>query len=275
MVGVADMTRADAHGRRLNLRAALSDAVRLTPHMWAGAWAPLLLTFGLVVLPGFAQLPGWLSLTLSGLLVLAGLVAAGAMARVGVAGGVTRARQLGLGPAGLQFQFAEARILGAALLNLLFLTMIGLVMGLVILAAFGTAELDVAAITARDWAAVGPSWKLALLAVVAAVALLIPLLLLVRLSLFAHATVGRGYMVSLNSMGIAYGSFWPLLVGVLLMAVPTLLTLGVVTIANLTGLICCLLMAGAVILVQGPLTFAFLGETYRQLEYWSPRDGAS
>ena len=90
--------------------------------------------------------------------------------------------------------------------------------------------------------------------------------------LFAPATLGRRQMVSLNSMGIAYGSFWPLLAGFILTDLPkiTLLTLignGVLS-GQSGGVIAVLVLVG----LQLPLTFGFMGAAYRQLEYWSPSE---
>ena len=156
------------------------------------------------------------------------------------------------------------------LLCLLFLSMIVSILALVVLAIFGMAELNVQAIQARDWAAVGAPWKLGVLAVLAAGAVAIPLLLIVRLSLFVPATLGRRQMVSLNSMGIAYGSFWPLLAGLIATALPKIVLLTLIGTGMLAG------RTGEVVWVLGlvglqlPLTIGFLGAAYRQLEYWSP-----
>ena len=162
--------------------------------------------------------------------------------------------------------------MGAALLCLIFLSMIVALLGLVVLAVFGVAELDVAAIQARDWAAVGPAWKLAILAAVGIGALLIPLLLAVRLSLFIPATLGRHQMVSLNSMGIAYGSFWQILGGLIVTSAPFL------CVAVLTALVSpgdpleAIIRIAALLALQLPLTLGFLGVAYRRLEYWAPEE---
>lgn len=269
------MTRADTHGRRLRLRAALGESLRATPRIWAGAWAALLIPVALVLAPLVATWPGWVEPARLALLALALVVMVSAMARVGVTPDLAAARARGLGPGGLQLGWPEARLVGAFLLCLLFLSMILVVLALVVVAVFGTADLDTEAIRARDWSAVGPPWKLALLGVVGAVALAVPLLLTVRLSLFPQATLGRGSMVSLNSMGIVYGSVWPLAAGLIVTAVPIAVVVAACLAGWLSGAVCCVAVVVVGMLIQAPLTFAFLGAAYRQLEYWTPGEGAS
>lgn len=269
------MTRADTHGRRLNLRAALAETLRLVPRMGVGAGGALVLTAVIALLPMILSLPGWAQAVRGFALALSSLVVLGALARIGVTPDLAAARRLGLGPIGLQLGLPEARLVGAFLLCLLFLSMILVVLALVVLAVFGTAELDVEAIRAREWAAVGPPWKLAMLAMVGLITTLVPLLLIVRLSLFPQATLGRGQMVSLNSMGIAYGSFWPLTAGLAITAAPSFALAAACAAGWLTPQVCCAAAVLVLVLVQAPLTFAFLGATYRQLEYWTPGEGAS
>ncbi|CAL1692354.1 hypothetical protein MMB232_02519 [Brevundimonas subvibrioides] len=264
------MSYKDAHGRRLKLQAALQATARGLPRLWLGAggalvaaavvWAlPLVMAEGLDV-------GGWSA----GVATTLTLVAVGALARLSISATPRDARALGLGPLGFQFRGPELRLVGAALLCLIFLSMNVALLGLVVLAIFGVAELDVAAIQTRNWAAVGPAWKLAILAAVGIGALLIPLLLAVRLSLFVPATLGRRQMVSLNSMGIAYGSFWQILGGLIVTSAPF------VGVAVLTTAISPGHPAGDIVRIaalfalQLPLMLGFLGAAYRQLEYWSP-----
>ncbi len=268
------MSHRDVGGRRLKLQRALAAALAALPRLWAGAAGSLALLIAAGLAPLFTPVTGGAANALTGAAVVLGLVAVGALARLSISPNLRAAKTLGLGPLGLQFKWPELRLLGAALLCLLFLAMIVSILGLVVLAIFGGAELDVAAIQARDWAAVGAPWKLAVLAIVGAGALLIPLLLIVRLSLFVPATLGRRQMVSLNSMGIAYGSFWALLAGLVGTAVPGILLAVLIGNGVLTGLAAS--AAGVVVLVavQMPLTLAFLGAAYRQLEYWSPEEAS-
>lgn len=264
------MSNKDVGGRRLNLQAALGTTVRALPRLWLGAAGALILCTVLWLLPVVWPIEAWMRWAWALAAGASALVAVGALARLSIRDDLTEARALGLGPLGLQAKPPEARLVGALLLCLLFLSMIVSILALVVLAIFGMAELNVQAIQARDWAAVGAPWKLGVLAVLAAGAVAIPLLLIVRLSLFVPATLGRRQMVSLNSMGIAYGSFWPLLAGLIATALPkiVLLTLiGTGTLAGRTGEVVWVL---GLVWLQLPLTIGFLGAAYRQLEYWSP-----
>lgn len=266
------MSRKDVGGRRLKLQVALGRTLRVLPLLWSGAAGALALCAIVWLLPAVWPVEGWAH----GIWMLAagasGLVAVGALARLSISDDVKGARALGLGPLGLQMRLPEARLLGALLLCLLFLSMIVSILGLVVLAIFGMAELNVQAIQARNWAGVGEPWKLGVLAVLAIGAVAIPLLLIVRLSLFAPATLGRRQMVSLNSMGIAYGSFWPLLAGLILTALPKIALLAMLANGLLTGVVGQIVCIVGLVGLQLPLTFGFLGAAYRQLEYWTPEE---
>ena len=264
------MSNKDVGGRRLNLRVALGRTLRVLPLVWQGAAGALVLCASLWLLPMIWTPVGWARWTWALAAAASTVVAVGALARLSISDDLAQARALGLGPLGLQARLPEARLLGAVLLCLLFLTMICSILVLVVLAIFGMAELNVQAIQARDWAAVGEPWKLGVLAVLAAGAVAIPLLLVVRLSLFAPATLGRRQMVSLNAMGIAYGSFWPLLAGLIMTALPTFVLLILIGTGLLAGRTGGILWALGLIGLQLPLTTGFLGAAYRQLEYWSP-----
>ena len=250
------MSNRDVGGRRLNLQAALAMTVRASAAPVVGRGRSL----GVVRGP----LARAVDIAARGLDAVdrradggrLHVVAVGALARLSIRDTVAEARALGLGPLGLQVKPPEGRLVGAALLCLLFLTMIAVILVLVVLAIFGMAELNVQAIQARDWAAVGEPWKLGVLTVLAVGAVAIPLLLIVRLSLFAPATLGRRQMVSLNSMGIAYGSFWPLLAGLILTALPKIILLTLMGNGVLSGragdIVTVLVLVG----LQLPLTIA-------------------
>lgn len=266
------MSRKDVGGRCLNLQAALKATLGGLPRLWSGAAGALILC-ALLGLAPLVWTPtgglGWVwGLATSG----AGLVATGALARLSISETIAGARALGLGPAGLQAGKPEARLVGAALLCLLFLSMIVAVLALVVLAIFGMAELNVQAIQARNWAAVGAPWKLGVLAILAVGAVAIPLLLVVRLSLSIPATLGRRQMVSLNAMGIAYGSFWSLLGGLVATALPKIVLLAVAGTGLLSGLGGQIVSVLVLVGLQLPLTVGFLGAAYRQLEYWFPEE---
>ena len=140
-----------------------------------------------------------------------------------------------------------------------------------VVAVFGMAELNAQAIEMRQWSAVGPAWKLTLLAVVTAFALFAVIAFAVRLSLFAPATIGRGQMVSLQSMSIARGGFWSLLVGLVVTAalkIALVLLWGAGLMSGTAGWI---VFAVVLTALQAPLTMAFVGAAYRRLEPAPPR----
>ncbi|WP_299175962.1 hypothetical protein [uncultured Brevundimonas sp.] len=254
--------------RHLRLGQALSAAFAGLPRAWRGAWGAILACA--VVWGGADLAPPGSGLVAAAVGLIAGLVLVGAVTRVAVTGDLETARRLGLGPAGLQFGLPELQLLGAALLCAVFMAMILSVVALLLLAVFGMAGLDAEAINQRNWAAVGPVWKLVLLAVVTAFAFYGILVMIVRLSLFAPATLGRGHMVSLNSMGIAQGSFWPLLGGLAVVGLPGLALAALTVAGPLGGRVGCLVWAVVFAAVLAPLALSFLGAAYRGLEYWTP-----
>ena len=257
------------NGRRLRLGEALTASVRGLVEAWRWAWGAIA-ACALVwaVRPFVAGDFGWIW---SAAALIATLVLVGALARTAISDDRDAARRLGLGPAGLQLGWPELRLLGAALLCAVFLAMILSVVALVLLAVFGMAGLNAEAIRLRDWGAVGPIWKLALLAVVTLSAFYALAVLAVRLSLFAPATLGRGHMVSLNSMGIAQGSFWPLLGGLAVVGLP-MLGLVILTGAGMvSGVVGWIVWVAMIFAVEAPLSLAFLGAAYRRLEYWTPQ----
>nr|WP_314434279.1 hypothetical protein [uncultured Brevundimonas sp.] len=206
--------------------------------------------------------------------IVATVVATGALTRVSISDDLAGARRLGLGPVGLQFRMPELRLAGAAALCAVFMAMIVSVVALVLLAVFGMAGLDSSAIQARDWAAVGPAWKLALLAVLTVGVLFAVAALIVRLSLFAAATVGRGHMVSLNSMALTRKVFWPLFAGLIGVAAPKFVLIGLWASGLLAGAAGWVAWAVVLNVVQGPLAIAYLGAVYRQVEFQTPQGGA-
>lgn len=263
------MTRQD---RQLRLGEALPAAVASLARAWGGAWGAILLA--VLVWSARPFLPegfGW-PWALAALLTI--MMLAGAVSRIGISETVREAKGRGLGPFGLQLGLTELRLLGAFLLCGVFLAMILSVVALVLLAVFGVAGLDAEAIRLRDWAAVGPAWKLILLALVTLGALYAVVVLVVRLSLFAPATVGRGHMVSLNSMGVAQGAFRPLFAGLVVVGAPTIALFLLWSGGLLAGPAGRVVWAVGLNAVQAPLTLGFLGAAYRRLEYWTPQGGA-
>lgn len=240
--------------------------MRRLPDMWRGAGGALALLALMALAVVFGLGSGWIRLIVVLLFLGAALVTFGAVTRIGLANDLVSARTLGLGPLGFQLTKVEARLAGATLLCALFLSIMLALLGLVALAMFGGAGLDAEAVKLRDWGAVGPVWKLVLLAFVVVVVVGAPVVLALRLSLFAPATVGRGQMISLTSTALTNGAMAPLFAGLIVVGLPLVLCLlllfagGVV--ARLAPIIGVLLIVG----VQTPLTAAFLGAAYRRLE---------
>lgn len=258
----------DGH-RVLRLGETLRAAFAILPRLWSGAWGAILaaaVVWGIQPLAAGAASLMWAPFGL-----VATLVLAGALGRIAITEDLPQARRLGLGPAGLQFGRPELRLLGAGLLCAVFLAMILSVVALVLLALFGMAELNAQAIEMRQWSAVGPVWKLTLLALVTAFALFAVVAFTVRLSLFAPATIGRGHMVSLQSMSIARGAFWPLLVGLIVTSAPKIGLVLLWGAGLLSGTAGWVVFEVVLTGLQAPLTMAFVGAAYRRLEPAPPR----
>ena len=258
----------DGH-RVLRLGEALRATVDALSRLWRGAWGAILAA---AVVWGVQPLAfGVAGMIWAPFGLVATLALAGALGRIAITEDLPQARRLGLGPAGLQFGRPELRLLGAGLLCAVFLAMILSVVALVLLALFGMAELNAQAIELRQWSAVGPVWKLALLALVTAFALFAVVAFAVRLSLFAPATIGRGHMVSLQSMSIARGAFWPLLVGLIVTSAPKIALVLLWGAGLLSGTAGWIVFAVVLTSLQAPLTMAFVGAAYRRLEPAPPR----
>lgn len=263
------MTHNDRH---LRLGESLIDGLNRGARAGLDAWGAILL--GAVVwgagpfVPDTARWP-WIFAALT-----VTLVSTGALGRGIVADDRSGARRLGLRPAGLQFDRPELRLLGAALLCALFLTLILCVVALVLLATFGIAGLDAEAIRLRNWAAVGPAWKLVLLALMTVGTLCAVLVLAARLSLFIPATMARRHMVSLQSIALSRGVVGPLAVGLILTAAPSAVLLVATGAGWIAGAGAWIAWAAVLNLIQGPLTLGYLGAAYRRLEPLSPLEGA-
>ncbi len=263
------MSRETIQRRRLELPGALHATLRALPRLWTGAFGALGLCAVAWLTPQVQELSGWGLAAWSVAAGLTSLVAVGALARLSITDDLDAARALGLGRAGLQMGRPELRLLGAGLLSLIFVAMIVIVLALVVLAIFGTAELDVTAIQARDWGRVGDTWKLGLLAVLAAVAVMVPLFLTVRLALFIPATIGRHQMVSLTAMSLPAGSVGLLFVGLVFTALPKIVLLILVGSGIISGPVLAVIAILILVGLQASLTIGFLGAAYRQLETWT------
>ena len=260
------MARDRADHRRLNVVAAFAAALRGLPRAWAGAWGVLAFASILIAAPAFVPLEGWMGWAHAALLTLTGLSAWGALTRIALD------RRSGLGGGGLQFGKAELRMAAGLVLNLLFLGLIASVLALLVMAEFGLAGVDAQTVLAGDWVAFEP-WRQAVLGLTGLAAASLFLLLVVRLSLFAPASVGRGRTTALNSMGIANGAFWPLLILWLVIVG----TGGAMLHAEHAGWIAWpmsrLLAAVMTPWLWGPVAAGALASAYRQLEYWIPGEG--
>ena len=260
------MARDRADHRRLNVVAALAAALRGLPAAWAGAWAVLAFASILIAAPVLAPLEGWMGRAHAALLALTGLSAWGALTRIALD------RRSGLGGGGLQFGKAELRIAAGLVLNLLFLGLIAGVLGLASLALLGIAGVNPETVLAGDWTTLEP-WRRGVLAATGLIAAGLLLLLTIRLSMFAPASVGRGRTVSLNSMGVANGAFWPLLVLWLVIA-GTAALMPYAEQVGLTDWPTSRLVAALVTpWLWAPVAAGALSAAYRQLEYWTPGEG--
>ncbi|MGQ2991714.1 MAG: hypothetical protein ACT6RD_05395 [Brevundimonas sp.] len=246
----------------LPLGAALVEAVRAMPQMMRGAGPALILTT--VLLSASGWLAGWAGGVVGLAAAVGALAAFGAVTRIGLFG-LEGARERGLGRGGFQLRRLEFRLLGATLLIVLFMSIILSLLGLTALALFGASGLDAGAIEARDWAQVGPLWKLVLLGGVALVVVATPVVFLVRLSLYAQATAVWGRMASLATTGLTNGAMIPLLAGLAASAAPALLWMVVTFAAGWSGVAAGAVGAALLMLVQTPLTAGFLGAAWRRL----------
>lgn len=250
----------------------LADGLSRAARAGGDGWAAILL--GVIVWSAWPFTSSATRWALGVATLIATLVATGALARRSVAEDGQAARLSGLGPAGLQFGKPELRLLGAGLLCAVFLTLILCVVALVLLAAFGIAGLDAEAIRLRNWAAVGPAWKLGVLALMTIGTFCAVIVLAARLVLFIPATIARGHMVSLHSIAMLRGVVGPLVAGLVATAMPVLLLLMVTGAGWIGGAGAWIAWAAVLNLVQGPLTLGFLGAAFRRLEHLSPLEGA-
>jgi hypothetical protein len=251
-----------ASGARFDAAGALVEAMRGLPEMWRGAGPALVAT---AVLWTAAQAAPGAFGALSAVLALAvGMAAYGARVRIGVAG-LEGAQAAGLGRGGFQWRRLEARLLGAGLLVLLFMTIILSIVALTALALFGAAGLNAQAIAEGDWARVGPGWKLALLAVVTVGLLALPTILAVRVSLYAQATLAWGRMTSLGATGLTNGAMGGLLLGLMACSAPLMVWLALLATTGMAGPWAAGVTALILTLVQAPLSAGFLGRAWRAL----------
>lgn len=258
--------------RRAPLWPCLREAVAFVPKAWAGAWGALLMLAFVSAAPilsgqrtvSLEQTIDYGSLTAlvavwPFVFIAASTIASGALYRLGVFGRDARSEGLGIG--GLQFGKPELRLLGGGALVVLFLVIVAV--GLFVAVAILT--------TAASGEDVSPSAASAVQAINVA-ALLILAVLYVRLSLYAPAVVGRRRVVSLDSLALAQGAFWTLLIGIVACLLPTALVAGGLGLAPvpdtpLAAFVTLNGVAALIVFVQAPLLTGFLSAAYKHLEY--------
>lgn len=251
----------------------LRDAFAFLPRAWAGAWG-VLIAFGAVL--GLAA-PLHASAGPASLPTLAAWIAAVGLLKVATYGALLRlavfgrdARREGLGIGGLQFGRPELRMLGGSALVALFMAVVavGLFVAVVLITAAAGGETGVPE-GAAAWVVRG----------VQIGAGLVLFVLYVRLSLFAPATVGRRRVVSLDALALAQGSFWTLLIGLVVCTLPTPLA-GAAVSPWVHGdperaVLAAALLSGVLAFVQAPLAAGFLGAVYTRKEYAGEFGGTS
>lgn len=212
-----------------SLGKALGAAVASLPQAWAGAWLALLLLWGAVavapmLLFRFITLPNLGIAVLGGFVVviLLKLMVKGALYRTALfgKGAVTEGRGLG----GLQLGKPEWRLLGASLINSLFMLLIIGATVIVYAVAFNMSGLghgytdSHAALhaafmrhrTAADWTFI----------LLIPVALIFFVFIAIRFVLYAAATVAEKRMVTLNALGLSAGNAGKLFLGLLVIILP-------------------------------------------------------
>lgn len=264
--------------RQLPLWSCLKASVAFVPRAYGAAPGALLLgaapALAPLVVGDPAAAPAWAVAGVIVASVLTGLVRSGALYRLGVGGSPECARRLGLGPLGLQFGAGEVRLAAGGALVSLFLLLVaiaGFVVAVFIASAAGLGAVDWSTIDSTEkFIALAEPWKLALVAAVPLVLLVILAVLAAQLSLFAPATIGRGRVTSLDALALADGHFLKLIVGLAVVSLPTLLAAvarqALAPSAEAAGP--WLMLEGlTAALIQAPLTAGFLSEVYRRLEY--------
>lgn len=277
--------------RRAPLWACLRDAFAFLPRAWVAAPGALALLAAALAAPAALAAAGYgspLVFAALGLVgVPVGLTAQGALLRIGVSRDLASARAKGLGPLGLQFGRPEVRLLLAGLLVALFIGVIAI--GLLVAGAIlsGVAGLDVGVFadekSLRRFVDHEP-WKAAVLGAFALAVAATFVGLGVKLSLYEPATIGRERIVSLDALALADGAFWTLLLGWIVVLLPTVVLFwlnwratGQFELAGRSALdggttdraalVRAAVEAAVTALVQAPLTAGFLSAAYRRLEY--------
>lgn len=252
---------------------ALKAAVSFVPRAWQAAWlvlgVMLVATVSLPLLAMSHQLK-LISLLTILLLFFLKLVAQGALYRSALFGRDARAEGLGVG--GLQFGWAELRLLWATVIVSLFVLMIVATIGIVFAIAFSMSgmasgyENSMTALVAlmkrhsgTDYVFIG----------YLAIAGLFLIFLSMKLVLVPVANIGGRKLVTLNALGLTTGYVGRLFLGLAALVVPFLLIAGgavnALPLKGNTGIL--LHMALLLLDIFGlfPLIIGFLTSAYRQI----------
>jgi hypothetical protein len=262
--------------RSLPLGPAVGSALTFVPRAWVNAWGALVLMAGVLAAPAWLPeldpgLRPWIRGLVPLLALLVGLMTDGALYRLGTAPTAAEARRNGLGLGGLQFGRPELRLLGAGVVAGLFIALVAAGLALVLIFIANATGFVFAPVEYRCCHGGRPGWGPAILLLLA---LWVLAQLAVRLSLYKAATVGRGRMVSLDSLSLAQGAFLPLLAGLILVSLPTAALMawehglfGAGFVMPFGSTAYAALRAAFLSLVQIPLAAGFLSYVYNKLEY--------
>lgn len=241
----------------LSLRSSLAEAGRFAVRSWRTATvACVLLTVAMLVptLVGERAVSVWVGLPLAlgqALAILVGWTA------------LLRAAQGRLDRGGIGGD--SVRVLGASLLNTLFLALIVIVLGIVLLGvagATGLADGDDLTMMAQAVAADG-GWKTYILLALEIAALLLVLTLSARLMAAGPATVANGRVVSLAVLGFTRGSGVKPAAGLIAVLAPTiLLALSALVLPQVSGWIDWV-WAGVLGFIQMPLLAGYATGLWR------------
>lgn len=259
--------------RRLPLWASLRDALAFAPRAWVQAPLALLLFTAALALPFYGAALGLgpaAKAIAAPLLLLTGVMAEGALYRIGVSKDAKAAKALGLGPLGLQFGKAELHLIGAAVMVSLFLGVVLLALGLVLVFAVNALHIG---FNRQEWISAPQGWRVLTFAGLLAAAGWVLAQLSIRLSLYKPATVARGKMVSVSALGLSEHNFWRLLLGLIVVLLPTIGLAAWRTHTQGAGMWTGAIAAGVTGLIQVPLAAGFLSEAYKRLEYWRNHPG--
>jgi hypothetical protein len=206
-------------------------ALAFLPRAWKRAWLSMVVAV-LAMTLAVALGSGRSSAACTALAVLAVTVECGALWRLSLGAG-----RLGFG--GLQVGWVEIRLAAATALSFLFMTILGLLAFIVLLAFAYAAAASGHGFVSSDvatWATAVEDRGRAVVLVVAFACMVCLVWAFGRISLAAPASVGRGRVQVLATWPLTKGRVWPMAAASLLvMAIPTLLILGLARLGVLAG----------------------------------------